>query len=729
MIQNTVNAKQYIYVDYNTQNKSFIDMHRFLKDIGIQNNAFFLVTLDPGLLGVNPRDPRLNTNMRARIMVECRKNFYYFLREIVRIPDQGGTVKGGVPYKLHRGNLALNYCFALNYNIFIELPRQHGKTIAIDVRCLWEFLFGTTNSEMMFVNKKHDDAKLNLTRLKEIRETLPDYLQMNQTFGFNGKKIKPKEAAESITNPINGNKIKTMPAARNRNNAMSLGRGCTQPRQWYDEFAFILHNKMIYQSATPAYKTASQNAKNNGAPYGIVLSTTPGDMTTEHGIYAFQMKEDATDFNEKWYDMTKQQLDDLMSKNTKSSFVYIKFSYQQLGSSEEYFKEMVKDLGRDWATIRREVLLEWSTSSDNCPFTVEDLNRIKLYLKEPIKTVLLLGYYQFNIYEEFIPDGKHTPIIGVDVAGGYQQDASAITIIDSYDTRVKATMNCNYISIPDLTKVIYELVTKHFPNAVVNIERTGGFGASVISALVKSRIKKNLYYEIKDRTVEESFTGGQIVKSKKKTKVYGLDETHHTREMLCELLNERVMYHKDKFICPLIHSQLETMEVKKKGRWEHADNAHDDQIFSYLMALYVYYYGKDIMERWGVFKTTIKTDVDEDEGIMTLEEEVDNVLKGLEHQDKYEANHVQEQLDILNQCKAIRYEDFLLQQTANDEKALKNLLDNNPLARKAYERTHADVLEDYANGVTEIPPEMFMTATKYIQEKDYDSLSDLNNLF
>ena len=313
---------------------------------------------------------------------------------------------------------------------------------------------------MMFVNKKHDDAKLNLTRLKEIRETLPDYLQMNQTFGFNGKKIKPKEAAESITNPINGNKIKTMPAARNRNNAMSLGRGCTQPRQWYDEFAFILHNKMIYQSATPAYKTASQNAKNNGAPYGIVLSTTPGDMTTEHGIYAFQMKEDATDFNEKWYDMTKQQLDDLMSKNTKSSFVYIRFSYQQLGSSEEYFKEMVKDLGRDWATIRREVLLEWSTSSDNCPFTVEDLNRIKLYLKEPIKTVLLLGYYQFNIYEEFIPDGKHTPIIGVDVAGGYQQDASAITIIDSYDTRVKATMNCNYISIPDLTKVIYELDRK-----------------------------------------------------------------------------------------------------------------------------------------------------------------------------------------------------------------------------------------------------------------------------
>ena len=116
---------------------------------------------------------------------------------------------------------------------------------------------------------------------------------------------------------------------------------------------------------------------------------------------------------------------------------------------------MVVDLQRDWSTIRREVLLEWSTTSDNCPFRKEDLNRIKLYVKEPIKTILLLGYYQFNIYEEFLPDPRHIPLIGVDVAGGYQQDASAITIVDSWDTRVKATMNCNYISIPDLVRVIY----------------------------------------------------------------------------------------------------------------------------------------------------------------------------------------------------------------------------------------------------------------------------------
>ena len=728
MVQNTMTTQQYLYIDYNTSNKSFRDMYEFLKDIGIKNNSFFLVLLDPDLVGVNVRDPRLNRMMKTKIFQECMRNYWYFIREVVRVPDSGGAAGGGMPYKLHRGNLALNYCLIYNYNVFIELPRQHGKTIGIVIRLLWVFIFGTTNSEMLFINKKHDDAKDNLRRLKSIREALPDYLQMSDVYGFNGKKLKGEDKAESITNPVNNNKIKTMPAARNKVNAMSLGRGATTPITWYDEMGFIIHNDIIYKSATPAYKTASRNAKANGAPYGIIMSTTPGDMTTPHGEFAFHVKEDATVFNEQWYDMDKANLDTLLSKNDRSSFVYIRFTYQQLGSGEDYFKEMVVDLQRDWSTIRREVLLEWSTTSDNCPFRKEDLNRIKLYVKEPIKTILLLGYYQFNIYEEFLPDPRHIPLIGVDVAGGYQQDASAITIVDSWDTRVKATMNCNYISIPDLVRVIYVLVTQHFPNAVVNIERSGGFGASVISSLVKSSIKRNLYYEIKDRTVEETFNGSHIVKRKQKTRVYGLDETKKTRDLLMEILNNRVLYHKDKFICPLIHSQLETMEVKRNGRWEHADNAHDDQIFSYLMALYIFYEGKDVMERWNIYKHNITTDTDEEEGIMSLEEKYDDVLTNIKNEESYERCKVEEQLSYLNSNKAISFEEHLLQQEAADEQAMRDLLNNNPLARKAYSQKYANEFDTMSTGMVDIPTELFMDFGKYTQEQNMINLEEFNKL-
>ena len=50
---------------------------------------------------------------------------------------------------------------------------------------------------------------------------------------------------------------------------------------WYDEYGFLPYNSIIYMNAAPAYKTASMNAKRNGAPYGILLTTTPGFMSTD----------------------------------------------------------------------------------------------------------------------------------------------------------------------------------------------------------------------------------------------------------------------------------------------------------------------------------------------------------------------------------------------------------------------------------------------------------------
>jgi hypothetical protein len=57
---------------------------------------------------------------------------------------------------------------------------------------------------------------------------------------------------------------------------------------------------------------------------------------------------------------------------------------------------------------------------------------------------------------------------------------------------------------------------------------------------------------------------------------------------------------------------MESMEVKKSGKVEHSQNSHDDQVFSYLMALRVWYDGIDIAERYGIKKNTIKTDEEVD---------------------------------------------------------------------------------------------------------------------
>ena len=157
-----------------TNNKSFLEMHQFLKDRGIQNNKFMLVLLNPELARIDPRDPNLPMPYRALVLRECLSNPWYFFREIIRVPQEGQAA--GVPFQLNRGNLALLFCLMLNMNIYLELPRQTGKTIGADCWYLYLYNFGTQNSQMSFLNKKLDDAKLNLQRLKNIRDLLPSYL-------------------------------------------------------------------------------------------------------------------------------------------------------------------------------------------------------------------------------------------------------------------------------------------------------------------------------------------------------------------------------------------------------------------------------------------------------------------------------------------------------------------------------------------------------------------------
>ena len=191
------------------------------------------------------------------------------------------------------------------------------------------------------------------------------------------------------------------------------------------------------------------------------------------------------------------------------------------------------------------------------------------------------------------------------------RDASAITVIDTETTEVAMVFNCNFISIRELGKVLEHLVLENFPNAIVNIERNGGFGLSLLQDLRHSKkIESNLYYEIKDKIYEERYDGMRTIKTTKKTKVFGLDETHKTRTRLMEILDDRVKYHKNKFHAQILSDELHQLTVKKNGRIEHCDNGHDDTLFSMLLALYVWYDGIDLMANFHLKKREIKTDED-----------------------------------------------------------------------------------------------------------------------
>ena len=669
-----------VYYQTNTKNESFMNMHYYLKAKGIKNNKFHLLLYDKDLLYVDPYDPLLPMYMKQKIFVECQRNFWYYCREVVRVQSQGGPY---VRYRLDRGNLALNFCFTLNLNMYMEQPRQTGKTVGTEVWFSWVYNFGSRNANMVFLNKKHDDAKRNLNDLKQLIKALPSYLRFDQVFGQDGKKLKATNTIQYLQHKINFNKIEALPMARNRTAAISLLRGRTITNCWFDESAFFQYFEETLQNAMPALTRAFQNCKENGAPHGLCLTSTPGFLTEECGKFMYDLKCKMTPFTELWYDFSLQQLNDTLQANEKSIFVYIRTTYKQLGYSEQWLKDRIREQNEKWSDIRREFLLEWATSSENCPFSQEQLRNVQRFTRNPIKQVYI-DKYIFNIYEELNP--KVNPIIGVDVAAGYSRDSSAISVIDPTTTRLVADFNCNYINPVDLGKVIYELVTIHMPNALVVIERNG-VGTGTLAKLMKSKVRKNLYYEIKERTIEERPNGFKANKRKQLTKVYGVDNSKEVREQLMDLLTDRVEDHYDKIISPILYEELKNLEVKKTGKIDHSVNSHDDSIFSYLYSLYPLYYGKNVKENWNISIPTIKTADDEAEEIFQDFEATENlgIIKELENIDS--DDYVKEQVQYLLKGNIKLYQDFINSQKAENDEAMKNIL-SSKLGQEAYARQY-----------------------------------------
>ena len=114
--------------DLGTNNKSFLQLAKDLKKLGIKNWYFPLEIYDPSLVNIDPYaiDPKtehttLTRDQIARVVNECTRNPWYYLREIARIPTQGGT---SVPYAANRGNIAQAYCIWKGLDSWLCLPRR-----------------------------------------------------------------------------------------------------------------------------------------------------------------------------------------------------------------------------------------------------------------------------------------------------------------------------------------------------------------------------------------------------------------------------------------------------------------------------------------------------------------------------------------------------------------------------------------------------------------------------
>ena len=266
---------------------------------------------------------------------------------------------------------------------------------------------------------------------------------------------------------------------------------------------------------------------------------------------------------------------------------------------------------------------------------------------------------------------------------------------------------------------------------VAHISKHQGYGSTVISKLVKMGIKKNLYYEIKDIVVEEKQDGIHSYKQKIRTKVFGLNSTKEIRKLLIDILIERVENHKDKIISPIIYNELLGMEIKRNGKVEHSNSTHDDQVFSMLMALYVWYEGINLSERYGIKKTSIKTDDEVDEQIDYYNDDTVEIVDSFNKEDPL-YDQIEQDINYAVAAGGTPLNEFLKQRDAKEKEYMDNLI-RTPLGEKAYRQKYGipdDVPIDHMvnNGShVNIPDKVFLGFYEPNTEELYNQYNELMN--
>lgn len=595
------------YYDMGTSNKSFLQLAKDLKRLGIKNFYFMLEIKDITIVGLDPYavDKNGHTSLTkdqiSRIMQELYRNPWYYLREVARIPDQGGT---HVPYRANRGNIAQAWCIIYGYDSWLCLPRQQGKTISCIAILVWIYLFGTTNSQAIFLNKDGENAKANLRRMRDQMELLPEYLRFDSYLDeTTGKRTKATENATKIENPINKNSVIIKSKATSYDMALSIARGLTAPILYFDEPEFTNHIKTIVSNSVSTFETAAANARKNHAMYGRIFTCTPGDLSTSAGQQAQSILDNTIRWTEKMYDWDTEERNRYIEAQGAdcNKIFYIEYHYYQIGKTEEWLKNIAAKIG-DPLTVRREILLQRLHGNSLSPYPKEDIEYIVQTEQKPIKELWLLDYFKFDVYTELNPRKPY--LAGIDCSSGTNHDNNAITIIDPYTVEPVAEFECSYIGETKFEQLLMELC-KILPKVVLCIERNH-VGDSVIDHLLHSPYRGRLYFDkhqeyVKDAAMETTTVESMLKKNAAIKTYYGIYTSGQSRDDYFAILARHVYEYKDKFITHNIIRDLTRLVRLPSGKIaaglatdENGEPFHDDSIMSYLIGLYVYYHGSNL---------------------------------------------------------------------------------------------------------------------------------------
>lgn len=452
------------YYIQNTTNRSFVKMHVLLERMGVKNNTFFLSLLQPELDGVDPFAEHLSSELIAKIVVECKLNPWYYFREVVRVPSQGGAP---IPFHLNRANLALLWLFFSGLSVYLVQPRQTGKTMSTQALVSWLSYIGAEHYNIAMYTITNTLREENVARLRDIRDALPPYLiHKNNKLDTTNKQAMAYAARTT--------KYITYVCQPDIMAATKIGRGSTAAFTHLDECEYFDNLDITYPSMYSSITTAMKQARANGLPAGVIMTTTTGLLDSKPCQYCIKQISKCMQFTESMYDSKNQtDLHELVKNNSTSKMVYVQYSHRQLGYTDEWLRETARESGSTRDKVLRDYLCVRTSGVDNAVIPIHLLEKIRASEQDPVHVETVDNRYVFRWYEDpkkILNNKDVTLIMGLDTSENIGRDFTSIVMLNSTDMGVACTARCNESDLIRFALFIAEFMIKN-PNTLLVPER------------------------------------------------------------------------------------------------------------------------------------------------------------------------------------------------------------------------------------------------------------------
>lgn len=433
-----------------------------------------------------------------------------------------------------------------------------------------------------------------------------------------------------------------------------------------------------------------------------------GNLDTPEGQRSLPIIKSMITWSEKIYDMTDEEIDaykstfvdkynaDITKDHNREALdvFYIEYKYYQIRKDDAWVNEQLRK-GGDRATVRREILLQRLRGSKDSPISPDDIEYLIQNIKQSTD-LLIFNKWLFLVYDhgvETIPgsikklfDPKIPYIIGIDPASGGGGDNTAITIINPNNLMIAAEFKNPYIVSTDLEDLIVELVKKYMPNAVIIPERNS-MGVFLIQHLCKSPVRHNLYWSDNNKQLEklaeEDPDSFDLKLQSNANKKYGTYLTKKVRDAMIYKLFQMINECKELLTSKYLVDDICKLVKTSTGRIEACSGEHDDSLFSYLHAIYLYYTG-DNLEIFGIDNSMLAANA--------------------ERYSAYEEDEVDE--NGFFSTKDVTYDEICINQAIEEEQKSKFLMSKFDF----YNDPNYEMLRKY-NGLkdyeTSIPPSFF----------------------